>query len=420
MSDTKLPPAHVAFVIANLGGGGAQRVVLNIVEEFIRREHRIDLLLLSPHISYARNIPKKARLFILRQNRNKKYDKVLLDMPGKLVQLDVPTPTFKQCIQIMNALKWNLYTVPGTRMFYRATAVAAYLEREQPDYVFPNLPDAKVATLLAGSLVEKCPPIIPIVHSVMLNRRKRVNVRYRVLFPKASRCIAVSEGVADSLSSVLRNPDQKLTTIYNPVLAHEIERLSAAVPNHPWFADEGPPIVLAAGRFTEVKDFPTLIKAFSRLSKERPCRLIILGKGSRRPQLEELVRTLELQDRVSLPGWAENPYAFMARAALFVLSSRYEGLAMVLLEALACGCPCVSTDCPAGPAEILEGGKIGHLVPVGDEVALANAMRHTLDTPTDKEVLRSRAQMFSLDRAIASYEEVMANIRNTSTDRRHE
>ena len=157
---------------------------------------------------------------------------------------------------------------------------------------------------------------------------------------------------------------RRITPIYNPTFTPDIARRAEAAPAHPWFGDDGAPVILGAGRLAPQKDFPTLIEAFRRVSAARPCRLVILGEGRLRPQLEGQVRALGLEDRVSLPGWAENPYAFMSRAALFVLSSRHEGFPGVLIEALACGCPAASTDCPAGPSEILEDA--GLLAPVGD------------------------------------------------------
>ena len=166
-------------------------------------------------------------------------------------------------------------------------------------------------------------------------------------------------------------------------------------------------MILAAGRLTAQKDYPTLIKAFARLNAQRPSRLIILGEGRMRKALERLVKGLDLTDHVSLPGWVENPFAFMSRASLFVLSSRFEGLPGVLVQALACGCPCVSTNCPAGPAEILQDGKFGPLVPVGDEQALADAMYGTLAQPPERHMLQQRAGYFSLERAVTAYEKLI-------------
>jgi len=182
-------------------------------------------------------------------------------------------------------------------------------------------------------------------------KRKRRAVKYRKLFADATRVVAVSDGVADSVRRETGLAANKLVTIYNPVIPPEFERMKSQRPDHPWFADNGPPVILACGRLKKVKDFPVLLNAFARVLQRRPCRLLILGEGPLRASLEDLARRLGVQDKVSMPGWADNPFAFMSRAALFALSSRSEGLPTALIEALACGCPCVSTDCPSGPAD---------------------------------------------------------------------
>jgi glycosyltransferase involved in cell wall biosynthesis len=180
--------------------------------------------------------------------------------------------------------------------------------------------------------------------------------------------------------------------------------------SHPWMDDGGPPVILSAGRLAEQKDYPTLINAFARVAAQRPCRLIILGEGRLRKQLQRLVESLGLTDRVSLPGWVENPFAFMSRAALFVLSSRNEGLPGVLIQAMACGCPCVSTACPAGPAEILQNGRLGPLTPVGDAVGLAAAINSVLDRRTDGRTLRERAAHFSAETAVSAYDRLIMSV----------
>ena len=167
-------------------------------------------------------------------------------------------------------------------------------------------------------------------------------------------------------------------------------------------------MLLGVGRLAPQKDFPVLLEAFRRVAAERPCRLVILGEGPIRGALEDRVRALGLEGQVSLPGWAENPWAFMARAALFVLSSRHEGFGNVLVEALACGCPSVSTDCPAGPAEILEDPAL--LAPVGDPEALARVMLGALARPPDRAALRAKAARFSVERAVAGYEGVVERV----------
>ena len=197
-------------------------------------------------------------------------------------------------------------------------------------------------------------------------------------------------------------------TIYNPACTPNIGEMAKFEPDHPWFSDGGPPVILGAGRLEPQKDFPTLIDAFRRIRASRPCRLIILGEGPLRSELKARIAGFGLDDCVSLPGWAENPFAFMARSALFALSSIYEGFGIVLVEALACGCPAVSTDCRAGPSEILEDPAL--LAPVGDPEALAQVMLRALDRPADKAALRASAARFSVERAIDGYETLMADV----------
>src|SRR5690606_8901187 len=144
---------------------------------------------------------------------------------------------------------------------------------------------------------------------------------------------------------------------------------------------------------------------FARVRRARPARLVILGEGPERDRLEDLAHDLYVEDDVNLPGFIDNPFAYMARAGVFALSSRFEGLPGVLIQAMACGCPVVSTDCPSGPAEILERERFGPLVPVGDDEALARAILATLDRPPSRERLRGRAKRFTSDRAA---EEVIA------------
>jgi glycosyltransferase involved in cell wall biosynthesis len=163
-----------------------------------------------------------------------------------------------------------------------------------------------------------------------------------------------------------------------------------------------PPVILAVGRLTLQKDFPTLIRAFARLRARRSARLVILGEGELRDELEALVAELGLTADVALPGFVDNPFSWMRGSALFVLSSAWEGFGNVLVEAMACGTPVVSTDCPSGPAEILENGKWGRLAAVGDAEALARAIAEALDDPNPPDV-RARAAFFSVERSVDAY-----------------
>ncbi len=233
---------------------------------------------------------------------------------------------------------------------------------------------------------------------------------YRSLFGQADHIVAISSGLAESLPVRLGVSNNRVTIIYNPVVTKDLIAKADKPPDHPWFSVPGPPIILAAGRLARVKDFPTLIRAFEIASRNRPLRLLILGEGSWRQRLEHMIRKKGLAELVSLPGWVDNPFAYMRRAAVFVVSSKHEGLCGVLIQALACGCPCVSTDCPFGPGEVLDDGRIGPLVPVGDHEALADAIERTLDAPPEPGFLTERAQDFSHEDAISRYDALLRKL----------
>jgi glycosyltransferase involved in cell wall biosynthesis len=175
-------------------------------------------------------------------------------------------------------------------------------------------------------------------------------------------------------------PRDCITVIHNPsVVGAEVQEKGQAPLDHAWFEPGQPPVLVAVGRLENQKDYPTMLRAFAQVRRGEAVRLLILGEGRERPMLEALVEELGLGQDVSLPGFVTNPYAYLARASLFVLSSRWEGLPTVLIEALCCGTPVVSMDCPSGPREILTDGLYGALVPVGDVGALARAIRTALN-----------------------------------------
>ena len=289
----------------------------------------------------------------------------------------------------------------------RALRFSHYLESKRPSIVFTNLLTANIAGAFASVITRDCPPVVCVVHSTMVWHRSRYRRlgEWRWMFRRCQHAVTVSEGVADRFEKAIGVSSDRITTIYNPACTPEIARRAVETPDHPWFDDGGPPIVLSAGRFVPAKDYSTLIDAFQRVRATYPSRLVILGEGRMRQDLERQVHVLGLEESVSLPGWVNNPYAFMAKSTLFVLSSRHEGFANVLVEALFCGCPAVSTDCPAGPAEILKDRSL--LAPVGDPEALADVMLQAIVRPADKASIKAKAAQFSVDRAIDRYEDLM-------------
>ena len=201
----------------------------------------------------------------------------------------------------------------------------------------------------------------------------------------------------------------KIEVIHNPIEIKRVQEISCEEVTHNFFSEyESLPIIIAVGRLTKVKDFSTLIKAFSIVNKKIPCRLIILGEGELRNELNSLAKDLNILNLISMPGFVENPYKYMKNSRIFVSSSLWEGFPNGLVEAMACGLHIIATDCEGGSAEILENGKWGKLVPVKDEVSMANAIIECLQNASCFNVL-DRANHFSTDKIISKYENIFLN-----------
>jgi glycosyltransferase involved in cell wall biosynthesis len=203
-------------------------------------------------------------------------------------------------------------------------------------------------------------------------------------------------------------PSNKIKAIYNPIVTPELSKKLQEGVAHPWFSPGQPPVILGVGRLEKQKDFPTLIHAFAKVRQQHPARLMILGEGSEHSHLDSLVQELGLVEDVVFGGFVANPYAYMAQAAVLVLSSAWEGFGNVLVEAMAAGTPVVSTDCESGPAEILANGQYGKLVAVGDIEGMAKAIAQTLDKAPDSKLLQERADEFSLEKALTQYQQLLS------------
>ena len=302
----------------------------------------------------------------------------------------------------------------------RATAsilpLARYLRRERPDILLPALETANVAAFFGRALSRVPVPLAANVHTTLSRALTQpAGFRFRALartvrwcYPRMDAIATVSRGAAEDLIRAAGARPQRVRVIY-PILTEGIAEIARKPAGHPWFAAGQPGVVLGVGRLCPQKDFDTLIRAFALVRRQHKVRLVIFGEGDLRAELERIVKELDLTEVVALPGYVENIFSCMAKAALFALSSAWEAMPMVLTEALACGCPAVATDCRSGPEEILQGGRYGRLVPVGDVQALAEAICRTLSEARPEfpqEALRPFSADFVLDQYSQMIEEV--------------
>lgn len=244
--------------------------------------------------------------------------------------------------------------------------------------------------------------------------RWRVSTAMRRLYPLADRVIVASQGVAGDIAAVAPGAAGRIICIYNAGIDASVVERAREPYSHPFF-ETGEPVLVACGRLTEQKDYPTLLRAIARIRTERPARLIVLGDGPLQRDLTALARELGIDDAVDFAGYVDNPHPCMARASIYVLSSRSEGFGNVLVEALALARPVVATDCPHGPGEILDRGTYGRLVPPGDPEALAEAALDLLGDPDEAARMAAlgptRAALFTADRAGAAYVSLLDSLR---------
>ncbi len=283
------------------------------------------------------------------------------------------------------------------------------VRRTRPKALVGVMVSCNVAAVVAGRLARTTARIVLTEHNQVDKSADFFggNSRsYRAIpwtYPYADLIVCVSDGVRDSLCRYARMKPDKMHVIHNPIVSSDLIDKAAQPCPHPWATDTGVPLILAVGRLATAKNYPMMLRAFAILRRQRRARLLILGNGQARDSLAALIVELGVSGDVELHGYSANPYAFMSRASLFVLSSSWEGFPTVLVEALACGSPVVSTDCPSGPREILLDGELGALVPVGDDAALAEAMMRALDAPARRETLMARGRGFSVERAADAY-----------------
>lgn len=357
--------AKIALFLPSLDGGGAERVAITLASGFLKRGYEIDFVLVKATGDLLGLIPPEARLIDLHASRT----------VTALPKLTTYLANEKPAALIAGIDHVNMIAIWAKLLSHSRSKVSIGNHTH------------------LSSMIRNTPKLQEKIYPLLL----QIFHRY------ANAIIAISQASADDMAKIGKIPRSMIQTIYNPFPILEIIRLSNEPLEHPWFAVGQPPVILAAGRLSAEKDYPTLLKAFALLRSRLPARMIILGEGKERSRLHALAGELGILPDVDLPGFSDHPYAFMSRSRVFVLSSAWEGFGNVLVEALACGTQVVSTDCPGGPAEILEGGRYGRLVPIGDVEALAQAIEAALDVPFPPDILRQRAEDFTVDRAVAQY-----------------
>ena len=403
MSSDKL---HVGFLLTGLDGGGAERTTLNLAAALIERGHRADLVIPRLAGDYRAAIPDGMRVWRARiPGTDRKFLRAMQRSGVQMEAMTVNPIGVARSWLVLGRKGLDLPVRRRLRVYAYATMIARYVREARPHVLVSALPGADAAAVCAAELTDRAVPVVVTVHNVPADYyAPEWLAAARRLYPLADAVVAVSGGVAESVQQSLAVDAKRVRTIYIPIPADSIRRLAQDAVTHPWFADGEPPVVLSVGREAPSKDYPTLVEAFGLARREVDSRLVILGRLSApyRARLKSLARGVGVEGDLGFVDFDENPYRYMRRAGLLALSSRSEGLPGVILEALACGTPVVSTDTPCGPREILGGW--GDLPPVGDAPALALALVATLrgERPTE-EALRARAADFSPEKAADAY-----------------
>jgi glycosyltransferase involved in cell wall biosynthesis len=365
--NTNLPQInHVCFYLASFGDGGVERMITNIALGMSQAGVRVD--------------------FIVNKNGAPFID--ILEGKVNFIEPDKKAG---------NAVNW----------------LADYFKAEQPqismtikdldDFTAINARDqsgvkTKVIVRTGTALKTRFQQRGANFLKVWIKSRK-----LKAMYQKADGHIVVAQGTKNELIELVDLEKDRVILIKNPVITKLMMEQKEHIINHDWFADTSKPLILGIGGFRKQKDFSTLIKAFALVNQSRPCQLVILGQGRQEARLKKLCLELGIAEHVDFPGFSNNPYAWLKRADLFVLSSLWEGSPNVLTEALAIGTPVVSTDCQSGPREVLQDGKYGELVPLQDPEAMAAAMMRTLDKPIASETLQQAVKDYTVEASTQAY-----------------
>ncbi len=359
----------IAVFIPSLRGGGVERNMLNLTRGMADAGHAVDLVLVSAEGPFLKMVDERVRVVDLKSSR------VVSALP-KLIR---------------------------------------YLKDARPAALLSGMGHANIIAVIAHGLAggdcrlvvseHTLPSVVAKFASTPLS--KTVPVLSRWFYPRADAVVAVSGDVGRDLREASGLREELITVIPNPVVTPELMEELAGRAEHRFFDEDSPPVILGIGRLSHEKGFDVLIRAFGLLLETTDARLLIVGEGEDRPELEALVTELGLENKVDLPGFVDGVPSYISQAAVVAMPSRIEGFGNALVEAMAGGVPCVATDCPGGPSDILEQGKFGPLAQVDDPGALATGIEKAMRDPVPADVLKSRAAEYSLDRVVARYLEVL-------------
>ncbi|MFH5834127.1 glycosyltransferase [Halalkalibaculum sp. DA384] len=361
----------ISIVLPNLCSGGVERMRIHLADYFIRKSYEAQ--------------------FVLFQEK------------GELLSL---VPDEAEVINL-NAKKLRDGLIP----------LRNYITSEKPDALLAAMWPVSIIAIWAAKYLKHKPRVVisehnQITSTPMYRKGKKglnkwlIPFSMRLSYPHGDSVIGVSKGVVSDLRNLSNQPLEHATVIYNPA-APATEKVDAIEANNEFWRSQTSKRIIGIGSLKKQKDFPSLIQSFGKVQKEIGAELLILGEGDERPRLERMIQERNLEDSVHLPGFVEEPLQYLKSADLFVLSSAWEGFGNVIVEALACGVPVVSTNCKSGPAEILEDGKYGRLVPVGNPDAIAHAILEELEKEHDPEFLKKRAQDFSVEKIADQYLELL-------------
>lgn len=353
----------IALFIPSLNGGGAERVMLILANTLVEKGYSVDLVLVKVKGSFLKDVSKNLRVVDLKSSR-----------------------TLSSIIPLAN-----------------------YLKKEKPRVVISAMHYVNIILLIAKKISRSKFKLIISEHSTLsysLADSSYTNIvlkkLMRSMYPYADEIIAVSQGVADDLVEVLELKNKNVHVIHNPVVTTDLLLKREEPVNHLWIKNNIP-FILGVGRLTKAKNFHLLINAFAKVEKDISAHLVILGAGELELELKQLIYSLGLQDKIHMLGFVDNPYSWMKKAELFILSSSWEGFGNVLVEAMACGTPVISTNCPSGPAEILENGKWGRLVNVNDINHLSEVLKQEILNGEKSMDYSKRLEDFHVDNIVDQY-----------------